>query len=714
MADLSTTWSTSHRPVAAEFKRYAYLSNGWNPMRRWDGRTSTLEAAGIAGPSQDADSWTPAPTTAAGNTTVGAHVFRYRYLDSRTGYISDPSEERTILVASGAEALTFPISTSGAANIIRSSDSKVDRVVVEMTTVEGGAFYKVAEVAQDDSNVVANLSDELLVQNTLVWPADGHNVPPIGSVVVSHRERLWVFGQVEHSTGTADFTNGSADVDEGSTDPDWSADALGDSTASPVKLSSVAWLIRKVGDSAVYEVDHYDESANKIVLVENYAGTTETNAAYTLFSRANVIWVSRAGYPESFTPLGFLNGPNGEGAGHLKAGIGYLASMVFFSASGMWRVIWDRDPLIDPQIHTLGTQRGALSQRVVVEVEGNVYAFDRLGFHRFSGVSPANLGKPVDELLSLIDFSQAENFHACYFPRLRAIRWHVVYTSDGGSYPKRYLQLDLDTGNWSTGEFQVGISESRLAQSSEGLVVYYGDENGHIWIADNGTCDGCNSDYSHLKIRGAGATTTLLPVDTSDRALPTAGAGLAGCVAYWLEGGERRIVSSNTSSSLTVSSAFSSAPGDGDTIWLGTIPAKLKTKAFSASGRGMGPQSKLRPRLLHLMFEPTGSARHVRVRVYHDLSETAEAAWTSHERSNPQGVVLPGQFSPVWQLTPPEPSSGYTDFLVDTHKTDGYVAVPVGGDFKRFVEAEIEVDEPDTPVQLYSLVLDGESVETHK
>ena len=204
MTLLKSDLSPNHRAYTAEYRRLGYVNNGWDRMVRWNGRAGTAVQAGIEGPSQALDSWTPTPSTAAGDTSPGVHVVRYRYLDSKTGYVSNPSEEREVDVASGAEELTFNINTSGATNIIRSTDAKVDKIVIEMTTVDGPEFFKATEVLNTASTVVVDIIDADLEVKFLSWPDDGHDPPPVAKYVVSHRERLWLFGQVVHTTGNAD------------------------------------------------------------------------------------------------------------------------------------------------------------------------------------------------------------------------------------------------------------------------------------------------------------------------------------------------------------------------------------------------------------------------------------------------------------------------------------------------------------------------------
>jgi len=680
VTSLSTSLDSVHRYDVAEFRRHVYLANGWSAMRRWDGYSSSLTTAGIAGPSQEPNSWTPAPTTGAGSTQAGVHRFRYRYLDSTTGYVSDPSEERDVTVTSSL-ALTFPISTTGAANIIRSTDSKVDRIVLEATTAGGTVFYQVTTVDQTASSVVCDLSDAALAVSFLPYSGDGHNTPPVARYVVAHRERLWLFGQVVHSEGTIQVWNANKTVT--GTGTAWNTEALGTSS-SP---GSVTWLLEIEGDDEVYEID-YGVSAVGLELKSNYPGANDSGLSYRIYSRANVIWVSRPGYPESFEPVKNLPGPSGQGAGDLTAGVGFGPVMVFFSLSGMHRIAWDQDPYVDPVVTPISGTRGALNQRVVVEVEGRLYAMDRTGVHVWRGVYPEHVSRAVDELWSLIDFSKSDRFHCVWLPEVRAVRWYVCFY--GEAYPRHYLQLDADTGAWGTGEHEVGISESRLVPSAAGPVVYLGDENGYVHQADVGCCDGVPDGLSHWTVN-VGASTTVIPLN---EALPVSGEGLGGVMAYHVESGESRLVTSTTGTSLTVN-AFSAAPAEGDRIWLGRILGKLKTRAM---GRAALTQV-FRPRWVWLAFEPTADARRAKVRYYADYGAEPRTDFSTFSRRNLPGLVHPGNEDVV--------AGTHTDgYLVETDFEEGMVKVPCGGIFRRTLEVEVLIEEPGVDFELAAFLLD--------
>ena len=686
----STGISATHRYHPTEYKHYAYLANGWSRPVRWNGIENTTYQVGIEPPSQSFNSWQPTPDQGTvGDVGLGVHLVRYRYKDSSTGYVSNPSEEREVVVATSAKTLKFYIGSAGGSNtnIRRSDDGKVDKIVIEMTTAGGVDFYVAAEIenvpgkTSTDLDGIVNISDAALASSFLPWPDLGHEPPPITKYLHAHKRRLWAFGQVGHSTGTINITSGNNYAV--GTLTEWNETVLGSSSVP----SDVKWFLKVDGDSEEYEISRYDSSTSRIYFTTNYSGTTDSSATYKIGTRANVIWVSTAGFPEGFTPLKYMETPQGLFSGSLTGGIGYNNSMVFFTQHSMFKLGWDQDPLVDPFMTNISTKHGALSQRVIVEVEGRIYAMDQQGIHVWSGGFPELISKPIESLFENMNFALKENFHASYFPRLRAIRWFTCNAGDSSNFSSNYIQFDIDTGNWSTGQYYQGISESRLVPWVDGTTrVLYGDENGHTWVADYGDSDGVSSTYSHLTVGPSSTTTTIRPTVS----LPNSNVGLSGVFVHWVEGNETREIKASNDILFTMMPGFSTTPSDGDTIWVGPIPSKLKSKAFTARRSSRKKKSKY----LTLQFQPTTRAGTLQVRTYEDYSSTKKQ-WRSGG-NNIDGVT--------W------PATAGSDWVVDTSFSAGVVDIPIGSEFRRTFEIEIEIIEPDVPLEILSIEHDGEEL----
>ncbi len=662
--------------------RRVYAADGWKPLQVWDGLATATKTAGIAGPSTVAASWAPTPTvtSASPGITVGTHLVRYRYLDSRTGYVSEASATYS-LAAAGSQSAEFAINTSGSGNMIRSSDTKVDRIVVEMTLAGGVVFYKAGEVVQTASSIVVNISDDNLANQLLLWPdenqgAAAHLPPPIRAELLYHRGRLWTYGTVRYTTGTIAVTNGSPTVTGTATD--WDV-ALGGG-ATGYRRAGGPYYLLVAGDARYYEVSSRG-SATSLTLAENYAGSTLSGLSYTLFSADNRVFYSEAGYPESWPYAAFIQGPE---QGRIRAAAGVLSGIAMYSLSSIDFFRFTDEPAADGAKRHVSSERGAVNARVVVVTEELAYALDRRGVHVFDGATPNHLSRPIDTLVGRINWTVEEKFHATYYPRLHAIRWWVALDAD--TVPKHYLQYDVGRQQWSMGEREVGVTCSALVPTTDGVRVLVGDENGYTWFDDEGETDG--SDATPKLVVGSGSTTTVVQSAT---VLPTTGRGLAGVVAHHVRLAESRVISSNTSSAITVP-AFSSAPIAGDVIQLGRVKAKLRPRALVFGGFPKRHKGKY----LHVWFRPIADQRYFRVRVYRDYLGTA-MTWGQIARLDPDSLA--GCRAPV--------DADDTDWQVDASYAPGVVRIPLGDTSVRVTEVELEFRESDSRVEILGIAVDA-------
>ena len=366
--------------------------------------------------------------------------------------------------------------------------------------------------------------------------------------------------------------------------------------------------------------------------------------------------------------------------------------MLFTTSTGLFKFSWDSSPTVDGVFSPVSSTRGALNKRVLVEVEGVVYGMDRSGWWKWEGVFPTHLSDAVDELLTGLDFDNADRWHAAWYPGPRVIRWYVSQTGD--AYPRDYVQLDVDTGAWGTGTSNVGISESRLVLTPSGLKTYLGDENGRVWEAERGRSDGT----SWLRLERLTAENAALgTVVRVTQALPTIERGLQGYSVYSPNLNASAEILSNTTYDLQLSKEL--LVGEGDVLWLGRIDARLKTRAF---GQGFFSQVK-RYRYLHLAFDPSGKPGRILARIYHDLSSSERTDY-GRLRLELDGISEPGRDDArVGVLT--------DAWAIKTEKADGYVRVPFSAEFVRQLEIQIEAGEPGVSFLAVGIGMDGEGVE---
>lgn len=162
-----------------------YFANGTNALQVLKQGSAVALAAGITGPASAPTAGTPA----AGSITAGVHLIRFRWKDSTTGYVSNPSPVLTF-TAAGSQNCPLTLGTT--------ADTKADQMVIEMTLAAGSTYYAVATVA-DASSYTISVSDAVLatqqLANVYAGP-DGYgcDVPPIAPLLCEHRGRLFVWG----------------------------------------------------------------------------------------------------------------------------------------------------------------------------------------------------------------------------------------------------------------------------------------------------------------------------------------------------------------------------------------------------------------------------------------------------------------------------------------------------------------------------------------
>src|SRR5687767_11888506 len=105
MTSLLTGMSTYSRPCLAAIQGAVYYTNGENPVKTMN--QSPAYDAGIDGPAGTLG----APTATAGNTTAGTHLLRYRFRNSKTGFVSNPSDNLSYTVSGGNGSLRFDVGT---------------------------------------------------------------------------------------------------------------------------------------------------------------------------------------------------------------------------------------------------------------------------------------------------------------------------------------------------------------------------------------------------------------------------------------------------------------------------------------------------------------------------------------------------------------------------------------------------------------------------
>ena len=661
MTTLASGLDTDIRATLVAANSRVYVFNDFDKPQVWDGIGTTTNDAGIDAPAGDLGTVSALGTATA--VSAGDHQARYRYKDSQSGYISNPSGLLEFTVTAGTTALTWGIATAGA-EIDISDDAKVDTILLEMTPVGVPDFYVAAEVLDTQTSVTVSLVDSQLTQQIRVdslYGNDGHAPPPLAKLAVEHKGRLFVGGSSARTRTGATVTISSTTVvaaSDGDFSEGWAGRALRTGTsATPYTIDTVT----------------VTASPDELTLTKTYTAATSTSASITVWSKTqNKIFWSKSFYPESFdtTSRGreVLQGKSDGMSGLFS----YGADLYIAGQHSMERLVYDVDPALGA-IDQIKTEHGLWNQFCWVEASGRVYGWGRSGAWVMDGLRPVHFSKPIDEAIDdEIDKDEFAKFHGCYDPIERKIRWW--YVVDGDTHPKKAISFEIDTGQWGFDTWQQGITSSRIIPDSEGrLACMVGDENGHTWFLGIGEFDGVPSTSASVLTVTSVSTSNL--VFTVDEALPTTEATLAGVTVYHHRKDEQRIISSNTANTFTITAVFSSTPVSGDTLYLGRIDFQLLTKHWVADGQ----QTKKRPSYFFIKFVP-GSGdpdNELRVFVFEDGSSTPQVTTQGSEDTPPNNVTL---------------STDGTYWIVDmaAAEGDGFVSVPLSSNWKRAVQVKLQ------------------------
>lgn len=660
MTTLKSSYNATNRAVFAAMQGQLYVTNNFDPVQVWNGIDSVTRDAGITGPVAALT----APTDAAGNTSPGTHSIRYRYRNSKTGYVSNPSPAYSMSVVSGL--LTFTAATQ----YVVSSDAKVDTIDFEMTALNGKAFYRAATGTNSASTIVVNIVDTSLIQQQNVDDLYGssdlldifsHYAPPLGTIAVPYIGRLWVGGDAAYALTGVTFTNASATV-----------------TGTGFSTSWAGKLIRDGSNTVAYEI--LSATTTTITLTTNWSGSTGVTTASVYSKFPNRVSYSRLGYPESFqtgvAERDMLNGRSDQLVGIW----GRTDGLYFFGKFSTDRLSFQTNPsAFSSKILNIEGNRGTFNQRCLVEAEGELFSFDRQGVYLVAQ-KPQALSAAVDDVLTeLCDYAYSAVFHAAFDPRDRQLLFFFVRSGD--TLPKYALAFDLEGKRWCVHHFQQAVTAARIVPTSDGQVrLQLSDENGYSWFFGvDGSFDGVPPASSAIGTATGTPTTTVVNVTETLSTSPS----LVGVMVYDSTTGEVRLISANTASQFTVSSAWTGAPPAARVFYFGAIPWEYRSKWWN-NGTMV---SKKRPSHFLLSLYPGSATGKLRVEYFTDMSATAETVTSLSTDLFPDGVTVTN-------------GGTYIELELDGGSGDGYIPVPMVADWVRTIQVRLTAIRPDGELRI--------------
>ncbi len=683
---LKTALSTAYRGSFAKSNSRLYFTNDFDPMQVIERGDVACNEAGIAAPTSGTGIHTMGtPTTATGLTQSGTHLLRYRYYNSKSLYVSNPSNYVSVTLT-GSSTLTISIGVqTGGLNVIRSTDPKVDQVIIEMTPVDDSTYYRAALVNQTLTGTTVSMLDATLIQQEASSFAGdyGHEQPPLHSMIIEHRGRLFGWGATVRTITGVTVTNASTTVTN---------------TGSAFSRKWGGRLLQLSTGTTTYRIVSVATGGDSLVISESWTGSTATGATLSVVSAApdTMSW-SRAGFPESWKPSDWarrvLQNQTDVPSGMISTHGGILLS----GQRTMRLFDYDADPAL-ARIEQIPTEMGCWNIRCLISCAGKVYGWGRSGVWVIDGLLPIHLSRPVDATIEAdYDADQSEEFHGWYDPRERVLWW--IYVATGDTAPKSAFFYDLDRQQWGTRTFRQAILASTLvAGSTNNVRALLSDENGYSWYLTADRFDGVpttlvdtGSEYTGVvTVSTTGATATVIP---TTEALPTGATDLVGVVLYHPTTSGTALVSSNGANSITLAgTGLASAPTISTELYLGSFEWTMRTKWFD--GRGL--DTKKRPAYVSVKKVPGTSAGKVKIRIYEDFSTSPMAFSLGSGDSFPDGVT--------W-------TDGATFATVDLDggSGDGVAYVPLSANWKRAISVEATSVKPANALKMLQFNLISES-----
>ena len=673
---LSSTYKGGTRPCFCYANGRLYITNNFERMQVWDGLRATLQPAGIAAPTAAPG----APVTGSGNTTVGTHLLRYRYLDNTSPastYRSNVSAILTQSVTTAANALlTFGIGTAitTAAPIVRSTDAKVTTIQLEMTAASGSVYYVTGTVNNTATAITVNITDANLVLGELGGLYDsgnslttddlgtGNEQPPLGSIIAQCRDYLFLGGDQPFVIGgSIGVTNGSTTITGANFSPQWDSRKL----------------IRVGTDALGYQIASATTTA--ITLTNAYTGSTNASTSGTVYAKnPNAIYWSAfvanrgAVMPESFRAAArsrsVLNGTGDK----LRAFCEFNGDLMVFGLFTSQRLVFASDPG-SGEIDNLSGQFGVWNQHCLVQVEGVLYGWGPNGAWSARGGMPQWISRDIDETVAgIIDVDEAARFHGTYDPATKTVRW--FYSTAGDYGQMRALAYDTPGQRWTREHWRNAIDASLYGADADGdLRCILSDSYGGITYFNSGVTDGVPVTSTGSYTVGVGSTTTETVVTDS---LPTGSlTRLAWLVLYDPVSGEERYIESNTASAIT-HEALTTPLVAGATVYVGAIPWSYETAWWI----GDGLEQAKRPDLFIEVCPTSTASGTIRVTFYAD--------WTT----SPIAFTGEGTYAPPFGVLPFASGQTYLEAYFDNSTvTDGFLKFPTPKDWRRSVRCKVDV-----------------------
>lgn len=553
------TGLNTFQPLCFAKARNGYLLavNGLERGLQWNQIDSATQDIGI-----DEPSTAPVGVGSGSGTIDGTYVLAYRYkeVDGAITTYGNITALTTVVATNDAginwSGIKQPSSTHTRPTHIElfrstAGQATVLYLVATLTATPGGGDATYSSDTETDAQLIDNSFISVLLPDGSL-SARRFGVPPSYTPFIAQfQDRMFYGGRVKYNQGTV-TTAGSTTITGSGTA--WTSAMAGryiiiDGETAPLLISSA--------------------SATSITTA-TAAGTSGAGKSYVIVpdpTTRNQLYFSEADEPESVPSINTITIQENTGDEDEITGLmPYGSALYVLKERHVYSLTFVRQPIIDAAVHLVAS-RGCVNNRSWVYHEGMAYLLDEQGVYRFNGYKAEPISEQIQDLFrgGTLDWANKKWFFAAVDPARHLIFFHVGFTADSSTRPKKSLVFNTRNETWSVDEYCWELGGACVSRVSGQARLLLGSQD-DVVLAYSGTSDMVTA------VRGTAtdATSTTL-TDTTQTWATNAYAGAPVGIVSGTGKGQLRCVVSNTATQLNLDAAWTTTPDTTSVYLLGAI-----------------------------------------------------------------------------------------------------------------------------------------------
>lgn len=354
---------------------------------------------------------------------------------------------------------------------------------------DGGAWSLTGYTLDDETDAdleASSIDSSINILNPdFSVSARAYGLPPNDKpYFASFQDVMFAYGRVNYSVGTASGTSGTSVI-----------------TLSAAASPKTEWAGRRIIISSTgveYDIVSVNEGTRELTIDRKLTGTLSA-VSYVVTpasTRANLLCFSRPGQQEGFLETDAIRVHQPSDATDLETGLMQFGQYLYlFHEYHTYQLSFNADPRYDGQVG-LVSYRGAVNNRSWCLDNENAYIFDQKGGYKISGpccpddLTTASIKNIFTETIDWSDAKKKWYFASCD-PYERVVRYHVSYTGDSTTYPKRAVCYSTQTGEWWTEQYPFEISgATEYPINGTMRLVLGGPDDKYLVMGTRGTGDG--------------------------------------------------------------------------------------------------------------------------------------------------------------------------------------------------------------------------------